>query len=649
MKKIHPAFLLLLAAIAAYGLLIPQLGFYWDDLPMSWIRYQLGRQAMTEYFSTNRPVWAWLYQVTTSILPHQPIYWQVFALFWRWAGALTVWAIARRLFPQRATFALTLSLFFLLYPGFNQQWGSYLYSHFFIVLFFFLFSIHLMLRGKTLPALLFSALNLWMMEYFFVLELIRPFVIWVSLPVDSNRFKTTLRQWVPYLGVFALAVLSRIFIFNNQIYQFSIREELAKAPFETLSLLVGNVFSSLWAVTLSAWALIFRFPSSAIDGPRTVALYIFVVMLVAAVAMFGLRNQSQSGNDAPRQRGSILLLGLVMLALAGPPFWLTNVPISLGYPANRATLSFILGVSFLFAGLLEYFPRAARMALVVLAVSLAAGRQFLWANDFRRDWDSHKNLFWQMTWRVPGLEKDTVVLMNEELLYYADNSLSATLNWIYAPDNRTAEVDYVLFYPTNRLGASLPALTPDLPIFYDYLAGVFRGSTSQVVVFYYSPPGCLRVIDPDIDPANRLIPEDSLLREAAALSSTAHILNKPTAQMPAVYGPEPAHGWCYYFQKADLARQMGDWEAVTRLGDDAFASGDYPNDPVERFVFIEGYAHTEDWKKAVELSETSYKVSKAYVGPLLCKLWDRIALETTVTPEQASAVEQVRIEFECPP
>jgi len=282
-------------------------------------------------------------------------------------------------------------------------------------------------------------------------------------------------------------------------------------------------------------------------------------------------------------------------------------------------------------------------------VSLAAGRQFLWANDFRRDWDSHKNLFWQMTWRAPGLEKDTVVLMNEELLYYADNSLSATLNWIYAPDNRTAEVDYVLFYPTNRLGASLPALTPDLPIFYDYLAGVFRGSTSQVVVFYYSPPGCLRVIDPDIDPANRLIPEDSLLREAAALSSTAHILNKPAAQMPAVYGPEPAHGWCYYFQKADLARQLGDWEAVTRLGDDAFASGDYPNDPVERFVFIEGYAHTEDWKKAVELSETSYKVSKAYVGPLLCKLWDRIALETTVTPEQASAVEQVRIEFECPP
>ena len=106
---------------------------------------------------------------------------------------MTLWAIAKKLFPQREKFALTLSLLFLLYPGFNQQWGSYLYSHFFIVLFFFLFSILLMLRGKTIPALIFSALNLWMMEYFFVLELIRPFIIWTSLAGRIPHPKGTLR------------------------------------------------------------------------------------------------------------------------------------------------------------------------------------------------------------------------------------------------------------------------------------------------------------------------------------------------------------------------------------------------------------------------------------------------------------------------
>ena len=38
---------------------------------------------------------------------------------------------------------------------------------------------------------------------------------------------------------------------------------------------------------------------------------------------------------------------------------------------------------------------------------------------------------------------------------------------------------------------------------------------------------------------------------------------------PMLFGPEPPHTWCYYFQKADLARQRGDWDEVARLGDEA--------------------------------------------------------------------------------
>ena len=649
MKKPHPIITLLVAAILAYGLLIPQLGFYWDDLPMSWIRYQLGFEAMTKYFSTNRPVWALLYQITTRIFPHVPIYWQVFALLWRWLGAVVLWATVKELFPQRERLALTLALFFLLYPGFNQQWVSYLYSHFFIVLFFFLLSQYLMLRGKTIPALIFSALNLWMMEYFFVLELIRPFVIWTSLrdlSVPRERIKRTLSLWTPYLAVFVLAVLSRVFIFNNQIYQFSLKAELIKAPLATILMLVKNVFSSLWTVTIAAWGQVFQFPNPAVDGPRTLAIYAVVMISVAALILFGLPKQVQGQQRGEREFGWIILLGLILLVLAGPPFWLTNVPVSLGFPANRATLSFMLGVSFIFAGLIGLLPQRAQIFVVTIFVAMAAGRQFLWSNEFRRDWTAHKNLFWQMTWRAPGLEKNTIVLMNEELSFYADNSLGAALNLIYAPDNHSDVVDYVLFYPTNRESLSL---TPNTPVDYDFLAGKFSGNTSQAVVFYYSPPKCLRLLDPEIDSVNRLIPDDTFLRDAALLSSSAPILNVDSSQMPVGYGAEPAHGWCYYFEKADLARQMGDWKTVTQLGDAAFALDDYPNDPIERFVFIEGYAHSAEWKKAVELSKLSYKVSKGYVGPLLCKLWTRIARDTENSPEREAVLGGLQIEFECSP
>jgi hypothetical protein len=660
-----PPLVLAIVAVLAYGLLIPQLGFYWDGLAMSWIRYQLGPEAMARYFATNRPVWGLLYQLTARLIPQVPIYWQVFALFWRWLAGLLVWAILRELFPEKPRLAFGTALLFLLYPGFNQQSGAYLYSHFFIVLNFFLYSIYLMLRAqkdrfwrRTILGMLFSALNLWMHEYFFVLELVRPAVIWVKLRKEDleipehlrrtpwETVKTSLGLWAPYLAVFVAAVLSRLFIFNNQIYEIG-GSGVGTTPFNILT----TIPTSLWTVTVTAWEQAFRLPDLATDGPRTTLVYGAIALVVygaVIAALFGRQAEETKRSDN-RDAFWAMGLGVFILLVAGWPFWLTGVPVSLGYPANRATLSFMLGVSLLIAGLLSLLPRRLDWILLAVFVALAAGRQFQWSNEFRRDWNAQKNLFWQMTWRAPGLEPGTIVLMNEELSYYADNSLGAPLNWIYAPDNHTDHVDYVLFYPTNRLGGALTSLEPGQPISYDYLAGQFEGNTSQVVVFYYAPPGCLRLLDPQIDPYNRLIPDDSLLREAAKLSTTMPILDEPLARMPKIYAPEPVHNWCYHYEQADLARQLGDWEQVAALGNQAFKLDDYPNDPLERFVFIEGYAHVGEWERALEYSQVSYNVSKNYVGPLLCRLWDRISQEVPTSSEKDEFVAQAKTLFVCNP
>ena len=170
-----------------------------------------------------------------------------------------------------------------------------------------------------------------------------------------------------------------------------------------------------------------------------------------------------------------------------------------------------------------------------------------------------------------------------------------------------------------------------------------------MVAFYYAPPGCLRLLDPQIDPYNHLIPDESLLRDAAHLSTTTPVLDQPVARMPEIYSPEPAHNWCYYFERADLARQTGDWAQVSDLGDKAFKLDDYPNDPLERFVFVEGYAHAFKWQKALDYSNASYKVSKSYVGPLLCRLWERIERETPASTEKDVAVREAKTLFVCNP
>ena len=652
MKRLHPALVLLLVAVIAYGLLAPQLGFYWDDLPMSWIRYELGPEAMTRYFSTNRPVWGLLYQVTTRLIPQVPVYWQIFALLWRWLGAVAVWAIVRELWKDKPRFALAVALLFLLYPGFNQQWGAYLYSHFFIVLFFYLVSIYLSLKRKTIAALIFSALNLWMMEYFFPLEFARLGFFWTSLrdeyPNPRQRIKPTLQLWTPYLIIFALAVLSRLFIFNNQVYGFGLMSQLKSSPVATILSLIQNFFVSLWLVLGAAWTQTFAAIDTSVHGLRTIALYVVVSLLVFAVALYFLFHQNA---DRENKRNALYAigLGLFLLPFAGAPFWLTGLTISLAHPASRFTLPFMFAVSLIVGGLFEFIPARFRYYALALLLALAAGRQFIWSTDYLRNWQAQKNLFWQMTWRAPGLKPNTLVLMNEELSFYADNSLSAPLNWIYAPNTNADEISYVLFYPTNRLNSSLPTLQKDIPIQYDYIAGRFNGNTSQAVAFYYDPPACLRLLEPDLDSNNRFILDESLMREASALSNREQILDTSNAVMPSIYGPEPEHSWCYYFERADLARQLGNWDEVVSLGDKALKLADHPNNPVERFVFIEGYAHTGNWDRALTLSKESYQVSKEYVAPLLCRLWKRIETETTEGVEGAAAISESLDLFACNP
>jgi len=309
----------------------------------------------------------------------------------------------------------------------------------------------------------------------------------------------------------------------------------------------------------------------------------------------------------------------------------------------------MLGVALIFVGVISLIPwKRIQIVLLVVIVSMAAGRQYLTSYGYLQDWATYKDFFWQMTWRAPSIEPDTLLLMNENGFdYYADNSLSAALNWVYAPDNHSDHIDYVLFYPTNRFGTALPEIEADIPIYYNYLAGEFNGNTSQTLSFYYDPPKCLRLLDPDIERVNYLIPENSLMRYAARLTMPGLIHEEARAKIPDVYGSEPKHEYCYYYQKADLARQFGRWDEVVEFSDKALSFKDHPYEPAEQLVFIEGYAHDGQWGRAVDLSIGVYEYSGGELGRMLCRLWNRIETETAQGPERDATLVEVRSMFAC--
>jgi hypothetical protein len=666
MKYLRPALLLLVTAILAYGLLIPKLGFYWDDLPISWIRYELGPAALAEYFSAKRPAWSYLYQITSTLLPQLPVYWQIFALLWRWAGALILYILLERLLPQRSRMALGIALLFLVYPGFDQHFASYLYSHFYIVLFFFLFSLLCTVLAYQSPkrywlwtgiGLFFSALNMWMMEYFFVQELMRAGIILMELRQETltsrERVQRVFRLWWPYLALFFLAILSRLFVSNNQDYPFVFFDQLRSAPAAALTSMLGMVALTIRLVTVDAWLRMFTFSGAGLPA-SALKYYSIVVSFAILITGLGILFLPR-GNQATRQQYSdglwVAGLGVFTILLSGWSFWLIDFVPSLEWPASRFTLSFMLGVSLLFGGLISLIPwESVRIIAFVLLVAMAVGKQYLTAQEHVQDWETQKKLFWQMTWRAPGIQPDTLVLLNEGgLKYYADNSLSAALNWIYAPQTQGRHIPYALFYPTTRLRNALPKMEPGIPVHFDYIAGEFNGNTSQILSMYYAPPGCLRVLDPEIERVNRSIREPSLMRFASRLTNLDLITEEPQAQMPEAYGPEPEHDYCYNYEKADLARQMGDWDTVVKMAEAALTIRDYPHDPAELMAFIEGYAHTGEWNQAMKLSQEAYRAGEQYAGPMLCRLWERIETETTDSPEQAAAISEAVNLFACNP
>ena len=374
---------------------------------------------------------------------------------------------------------------------------------------------------------------------------------------------------------------------------------------------------------------------------------------MGGLALFLLRQPANgyAAKDDRRWAWHALLIGALGLLIAGLPFWLTGLQIGLRFPNDRFSISFMLGACFFVTGLIGIIPlpRWSKHLLLAVLIAFGAGFQFQVANDFRRDWSVQQSFFWQMTWRMPALEPGTTLVSNELDIHNTDNSTVAPVNWIYAPDNHSDQLSFMYYYPTIRLETGLQDFASGQPIEQSYLAATFNGSTEQIVPLIYDPPGCLRVLDSELEPDNIMVP--ALMRTAAENSDFTRIIlmaDEADAARPpaAIFGPEPEHRWCYYFQKADLARQMGDWEQVAQLGAEAFRLGDYPNDPAERLVFIEGFAHVENWPQALDLTYTSYQITDL-MQPLLCRLWHRVDEDMPDSPEKQLTLGEVQANFGC--
>lgn len=649
-----PLFLLILSFLT-HGLLIPELGLYWEDWQFLWTFHSLGQSGLREWFSGDRWFSGWIYGYMLQVMGESQFPYLVMSIIFHWISSVLFWWILLGVFPTKRRLALISSLLFVVYPGIILHPIAILYTMYFFHYSLFLFSIGAMVWAIRIPrwsfvltilSLISAFLSLLINEYFVGLELLRPILIWTILSeeIDSfwKRFFEVGKKWSPYMVILSLYSYWRIFIYKPWIYDATeFMSTIKDNPYTEIIKRLQYAFADVITVGLIAWEGILQEDMFAFYYPFILIwVLIFFGTGLTYIYLSNFKESIPSDiqlSDKSERLTQAFIIGVIAMFLGGLPVWFADRHLNLWGISNRLVLPFMLGASLFMAGFLLILLKTRRQQLIIMSllIGFSVGFHLRNANNFRHDWMNQRSIFWQLAWRAPVIAPGTALIFLERPSWLTNGAImSAQVNFIYGSRQRSRDLDYWVFELTRRgRKGEIEVMQSDWDIFNaNFKKGIqliprypamrtwrFKGSTSKALVVWQSPSGCLRILDNSYNG----IPHLPALGRVAQKISNVEVIkvnydNQSSPQMR-LFQPEPDHGWCYYFQKADLERQRKNWEEVVKLGDEAFQKGLSPQDVTELIPFIEGYQRLGRNEDAKKLLEITCKDGLPHERPALCE------------------------------
>ncbi len=633
----------------SYGILIPTLGFYWDDLPILFQYQTFGAAGFPEFLASDRPFSAWNFMLTTSLFHFNPLGYHILAFVLRLLSVILFYQIFRSVWPEKIRTAAVAASIFAIYPGFHQQPIALIYCHHFSVFCLFLLSVWLMVKNAQRERFNWfwgviawlATLGMFSIENFATLEMVRPLLLWFIYWPKHRNIKDTLRDvfkaWLPFLAVFGAFMFWRVFIFKFPTYEPDLLEGYTASPTSTLSALLARVPRDFFTVTAGAWLKSFHIPSVSEFGTTATYLFwgLFALALLVSLLVTALlpKDRITPAGSARRHYWEFLVTAVLLYFLAASIVWVLDMPLEIEFAWDRMTLAFIPSVALLAALLYGLSNKSVVVANIFfcLLIAAAVGSHFENEMSYKRDWEDMQDLFWQMSWRIPSLESGTTVMGSTlGVDYYSDNSLTAPLNLMYAPENHSHDLPYVFYYSNVRLGNHFSSFDKGISIHQRYRSFVFEGSTDQVIAVKYNPPACLQVMDRVY--ANSVVLPNLTEMQVNELKLTdlsmidAELAHQPFSE---IFGSQPPSDWCYYFEKADLARQLGDYQTAASLGEEAIRSGFAPRAASEWLPFLESNIRLGKWDR-VDFIASEIRKAKGNYANGLCATLKRLSKDQAV-------------------
>ena len=217
--------------------------------------------------------------------------------------------------------------------------------------------------------------------------------------------------------------------------------------------------------------------------------------------------------------------------------------------------------------------------------------------------------FWhQVAWRAPDIRAGTTLEVSYPTVNYGEDydAVHGPANFIYYPDPaESLPVTYPLYGISQYFWTAKEILSG---FKYDTSYRTHIGVVDPTNLLVLSQPtknACVHIINPQY-PWYSYNDSDAIM-VTGSYSKMENILTDPQPPYldPVIFGPEPAHEWCYFFEKAELALQNRDWNTVLDLAKEVESQKRHPNERLEWMPFLQAYAVTGN---AESFSDTMSKI-----------------------------------------
>lgn len=633
-KKYDFLFLILILSGFAYLPNITQFGYFRDDWYMMYAANAAGPNVFHSIFAIDRPMRGYLLLWEFSVFGLNPIYYNISGFLFRLMANISFYWVLQIIWPEQKNSALVAALLFAVYPGFVSSPNAIDYQPHQVALFLATFSIGLSVWATQRDIKFALRVGIWLISgimTFFYIELVEHFaglevlrlcgIFIMSQRKSSTDFIQSIKdgffKYLPFsMGPVAF-VIWRTFFFNVSRKATDIGSQVsgvAQNPLLTLSTWLITLSKDLYEVLFLSWFVPF---STLWDTPVRLREYFMggaigiTSFAIIAFVLYKHFSEIQQETATKKFIAEALISGFLIAVAGLIPVIISNRDADFGN-RSRYMLAAAVGAVIIVAAIMEQFKSRTVYILVAgFLLSSATITHYFNGLTWMRSAMGMKDFWWQVSWRIPNLQPGTSIVANySHAAVEEDYSVWGPANFIYYPQSVSpTELQPAIWAVVLNDTTSGLILGKEPPAKIDRRSVItFAGYDNVLIISQPTLDSCIQVIDGSSPYFSE--EEQGDIQQIKNSSNLKNIILDTTHPTPPieVFGAEPAHTWCYYYESASLALQRSEYTSVLDLKRQAEKEGFEPKDPIEWMPFIQAAAILNDQESIKDMARHIKKV-----------------------------------------